>query len=113
MVRKAFLVSVLVMGCKGAGHPLPATGTGLKPCDDYIALVRTCADKHQDEGTRTHMHQGADKMEADLRHADFAGTPDSDQDKKDMIEICASSLRGESPVIGWCDPNNPATYADK
>src|SRR5262249_23142099 len=113
MIRRALLVSVLVMGCKGSSHPYAGTGTGLKACDDYIALVRTCADKHQDPGVKTHMHEGADKMESDLRRGDFASAPDSDQDKKDMIEICASSLRGEAPVAGWCDPNDPATYADK
>jgi hypothetical protein len=106
-------VLVVLAACGGKTTPTNPNGSGIKECDDYIALVRKCAAKQEKDEDRVRMMKGADKMEGDMRHAGFGSTPDSDKDKKDMREVCASSLRGEAPVIGWCDLGQNAALESK
>jgi hypothetical protein len=89
--------------CKGAKSPSSAGGSGIPECDQYIALVRTCAAKQEKPEDRDLMLNNAAKMENDLRGAGFGTVADGDKDKEGMRTLCKESLRGDAPVIGWCE----------
>ncbi len=97
-----------VVGCKGSNSPSGEQGSGIPECDQYIALVRTCAKKQPKDEDRARMESGADKLQSDLQRGEFGSAAEGDEDKEGMRQICATSLRGENPVIGWCDPKAAA-----